>query len=89
MGVALYSGPPDGLLTSVPLDGLTALFHRPSAATHVVTEPLPEILAALADRPLDLAALMLRLDVPDDADNRAALSARLDELIESGLVAQT
>ncbi len=70
------------------LDGLTVLYHRPSATTHIVSEPVPEILAALASGPLDAGRLMAKLDVDDSGDNRAAIEARLVELTESGLVAQ-
>lgn len=70
------------LRKTVTLDSLTALYHRPSAATHVVAGPIPEILAALGDGPADLDELAEQLGV----DDREALSARLDELVASGLV---
>ena len=71
-----------------PLDELSAAYHRPSGVTHLLASPAPEILAALADGPLDTDALLARLadayDLPD-ADP-AALAARLGELAEAGLV---
>jgi PqqD family protein of HPr-rel-A system len=67
---------------AVALDALTVLYHRRSAATHIVAEPVPEILAALGEGDADLDALARRLGV----DDREALSARLDELVATGLV---
>ncbi len=79
--------PPDGLRI-VPLDSLTAIFHRASGQTHVVSEPMPEILAALADDDEDVKGLILRLGLDDTPDSRALLTERLDELVATGLVAR-
>ena len=76
--------PPDGLRI-VPLDSLTAIYQRRSGQTHVVAEPVPEILAALAE-PADIDALIGRLGVPATEESRALIAARLDELTETGLV---
>ncbi|WP_174293400.1 HPr-rel-A system PqqD family peptide chaperone [Sphingomonas bacterium] len=75
-------------LLDAPLDAFTAVFHRASGITHLLTEPAPEILAVLADEPLTLPALLARLaDLYDLADaDRAALAARLEELVAAGLV---
>lgn len=78
--------PCEGLIR-VPLDSLTALYHRRSGQTHIVAAPVPEILDALGTGPLDLAAILAKLGIDDDAEARAILGARLDELVESGLVA--
>ncbi len=70
------------------LDVLTAVFHRASGITHLLAEPAPEIMAALAAEPLTVAALLARLGEAyalGDADERA-LAARLDELVAAGLV---
>jgi PqqD family protein of HPr-rel-A system len=83
-----YRGPPDGGLLIAPLDEFTAVYHRASGITHLLTEPAPQILAVLGDGELTLDALLDRLGRDydlEDAD-RAALAARLDELIEAGLV---
>ncbi|MEK6636454.1 MAG: HPr-rel-A system PqqD family peptide chaperone [Pseudomonadota bacterium] len=73
---------------SVALDGLSAIYHGASGATHVVAEPVPQILEALGGDTLTLAELLARLgadyDLDDDAE--AGLSARLDELVALGLV---
>ena len=70
------------------LDVLTAVYHRASGATHLLIEPAPEIMAALAAGPLTVDALLARLGEAytlGDADERA-LAARLDELVAAGLV---
>ncbi len=79
---------PDALIVA-PLDAFTALFHRPSGITHLLTEPAPQILAILGEAPATLDALLARLGADYDlADaDPEALAARLRELIECGLVA--
>lgn len=86
--MALYRAPPAGALIAVPLDEFTALFHRPSGITHLLTAPAPEILAALALAPVTRAALLARLADDYDVEGGAeALAVRLDELVAAGLVA--
>lgn len=72
----------------VTLDGLSAIYHRASGATHVVAEPVPQILEALGQDALTLAQLLARLGAAYDlADaDEGALTARLDELTALGLV---
>jgi PqqD family protein of HPr-rel-A system len=85
---ALYHAPPEGGLLIAPLDEFTAVYHRASGITHLLTEPAPQILVVLGEGGLSLDALMERLGRDyelADAD-RAALAARLDELIEAGLI---
>jgi len=78
------------LLLVEPLDMFTAVFHRPSGITHLLTEPAPQILRALADAPLDAGALLARLsrefDLGEPGDAEAMLLARLAELEAAGLV---
>jgi PqqD family protein of HPr-rel-A system len=73
---------------AVTLDGLSAIYHRTSGATHVVAEPVPQILVALGGDRLTKAELLARLgadyDLGDEAE--AALTARLNELVALGLV---
>jgi PqqD family protein of HPr-rel-A system len=78
-----HADPPDAVRI-VPLDSLTAIYHRRSGQTHLVAEPVPEILTALQDGAADVTILAERLGVA--VDGHAALNARLDELIKSGLV---
>lgn len=88
MDTALIAGPETSRITFKSLDGLVALYHRPSAMTHIVTEPVPEIIAALGDSPLSFEQLMASLDVEDTREVRAALLARLDELEAGGLISR-
>lgn len=83
-----HADPPEGLRI-ICLDSLTAIYHRASGQTHVVVEPVPEILAALSATPLSLEQLRADFGVTDDAATRALLSERLDELLETGLVSQS
>lgn len=69
------------------LDTLTLIHHRASGITHVVDSPVPELIDLL-DRPLTLdetlAALAEAHDLVDP--DPVALAARLDELVQAGLV---
>jgi PqqD family protein of HPr-rel-A system len=82
-----YAAEPGEGVVRVPLDSLTALYHRRSGQTHVVAAPVPEILDTLSPEPLDVAALLATLGIDDDAEARLLIEARLDELVESGLLA--
>lgn len=74
---------PSRMLRCTPLGALTAIYHRTSGQTHVVSEPVPAILEALA-RPCSLAALTQRLGLePEDS---VALRIRLEELEAVGLI---
>ena len=85
---SLYRAPPEGLLLVAPLDEFTAVYHRASGITHLLTEPAPQILAILGEGALSLDALLDQLardyDLTDGT--REALAARLEELVEAGLV---
>jgi PqqD family protein of HPr-rel-A system len=72
----------------VTLDGLSAIYHRASGATHVVAEPVPQILEALGGDVLTLTELLARLGTAYDLGDAdvSALAARLDELAALGLV---
>ncbi|MEH3157521.1 MAG: HPr-rel-A system PqqD family peptide chaperone [Sphingomonas taxi] len=84
-----YHAPPAEALLIVDLDAFVAVFHRPSGITHLLASPAPEILAALAEAPLDRDALLARLGADFALVDAApeALAARLDELVAAGLVA--
>jgi PqqD family protein of HPr-rel-A system len=77
----VYQAASPETLRIVELDGLTALYHRPSGQTHLVTEPVPQILMALVS-PRTAADLLAALG----ADDAGALDARLGELVAIGLV---
>lgn len=75
-------------LRIVHLDSFTAVYHRESGLTHLVTAPAPEILAALGEAGRTRGDLLARLAADyalHDAD-AGALAARLDELVACGLV---
>jgi PqqD family protein of HPr-rel-A system len=80
---------PDDVLLA-PLDGMAALYHRSSGQTHLVAEPVPELLAVLTTQPISLAALLARLasdyDLEADDDACIVLAERLDELAALGLI---
>ena len=88
MPATRFRAPPADALLRRELDGLFALFHRPSGMTHLLASPAPELLELLGERALTrrelLDALVARYDVPDAAAD--LLDARLDELIAVGLV---
>ena len=74
---------------TLELDGLTALYHRPSGLTHILAPPAPQILAALAGRPGDAAEIVARIAADfelEAEDTEAAIAARLAELEAAGLV---
>ena len=87
-GLTYRADPPEGLRI-VPLDSLTAVYHRASGQTHVVAEPVPEILAALGTGSADVPELVARLGLDDNGETRALLYERLEELVATGLVAQS
>jgi PqqD family protein of HPr-rel-A system len=85
--VARYVAPDPASLRIVPLDSLTAIYHRASGITHLVDAPVPEILAALTE-PTTAAELLARLTADYDLGDpdSQALADRLNELKAVGLV---
>jgi len=86
--ISVYRAPPsDGLLIA-PLDEFTAVYHRASGITHLLTDPAPQILAAVQDGAQSLDALLVQLGRDYDLTDgtRETLAARLEELVEAGLV---
>ena len=84
-----YIADQEDAVRAVELDGLTALYHRPSGMTHILAPPAPQILEALAGAPGDAEALLRRIgerfEIEAD-DGEAAIAARLAELEAAGLV---
>lgn len=88
-GAQAYRAAPVATLRIEPLDPvLTAVFHRASGVTHLLAEPAPEMLAALAGDALTQGELLARLRERFDLTpaDPLALSARLAELVAAGLV---
>jgi len=73
-------------LVTVPLDGLSLIYHEASGASHIVATPAPEILEALTDGPADAAELLRRLHEKYEFDGDEVIHVRLGELEEAGLV---
>jgi len=86
----LFRADPAGGHSVVPLDHFTAIFHRRSGQTHIVSDPVPQILALLEAGPLSASgvfdALAADNDLSADGDVIAALTDRLVELEAIGLV---
>jgi PqqD family protein of HPr-rel-A system len=87
VAITYRAAPPDSLIVQ-PIDLLTAIYHRASGQTHLMAAPAPEILEALGQGPLDAEALLAKLRADYDLVDAdpAALAARLEELVETGLV---
>ena len=84
----VYAADPPSARLVEPLDeAMTAVFHRPSGATHLLASPAPELLDALAAGPAPATVLLVRLaDRYEIADaDEAVLAARLEELVATGL----
>lgn len=82
-----YVADPETQLLAVPLDGLVAIYHRPSGMTHVLAPPAPQILALLAGQPASLPGLLERITAEFEIEGGIeALQARLEELAAAGLV---
>lgn len=89
MGGMIYAAGPPGERRLEPLDALDLIYHRPSGQTHLVSEPVPQILDALAAGPADAAQIVARLAALHDFDAEGAealVTARLEELAAIGLV---
>lgn len=75
---------------TVVLDGFTLIYHRPSGATHMLSEPAPEILAALAEGPAGAATVMARLardhGLDSEGDAETVIAERMAELAALGLI---
>lgn len=86
----LYRAEPADQRLVEPLDMMTLIYQRRSGITHMVGEPVPQMLAAMGDDAVDAAMLAKRLaktfDLGGAADAVAVLSERLEELAELGLV---
>lgn len=82
-----YAAADPATIVAVPLDSLTAIYHRASGITHLVEMPVPQLLAALAE-PLTVAELLdaLAADYDLGDPDPVALAERLEELAAAGLV---
>jgi PqqD family protein of HPr-rel-A system len=83
-----YIAGSEDCLRSVELDGLTAIYHRPSGMTHILAAPAPQLLEMLADRPASIEELKARIGEAFELEQSDALEARLGELEAAGLVSR-
>lgn len=84
-----YKAEPADQLLVEPLDAMTLIYQRRSGITHIVAEPVPEILAAMGDDALNAAEVAARLAAQFDfeaADAETIVASRLEELAALGLV---
>ena len=89
----LWIGPVAGRISSVTLEPLTACFDRLSGQTHLLADPLPQLLDILTDacRTTDacVAAFMVQFDMAETIDAvRTRVAECLGELALLGLVEQ-
>ena len=86
----LYRAEPADSCRIVEADGMTLLYHRPSGMTHLLSSPAPEILDLLREVPSDAQILTERLchrlDMACDHEALMVVTARLEELVGTGLV---
>ena len=86
---SIYKAERADQLVAVPLDTMTVIYQRRSGITHIVAEPVPEILAVMGNDALDAAAVAARLAAQfdfEDADAETIVASRLEELASLGLV---
>ena len=86
-----YKAEPAAMLLVQPLDAMTAVYHRRSGITHIVSEPVPEILQVMAGETLTCGEIVARLRAAfdfDGADAEKLVAARLDEMASLGLLEQ-
>ncbi len=85
-----YRAEPAGTIIVEPIDAMTLIFQRRSGITHIVADPVPQILAAMGDAPCDAASIAARLsaqyDLGDAQTAKDIIAARLEELENLGLV---
>jgi PqqD family protein of HPr-rel-A system len=88
----LYKAEPADQRLIEPLDSITLIYQRRSGITHMVSQPVPEILAAMGDHSVDAHSLTRQLamqfDLGSDDDVETVIAARLEELADLGLVAR-
>jgi PqqD family protein of HPr-rel-A system len=86
----LYRAAPADARLIEPLDAMTLIYQRRSGITHMVAEPVPEMLAAMAADTVSAGTLVARLsaqfDLGEAANALTVITARLEELADLGLV---
>lgn len=82
---------PANLAPPVELEGFTLIYHRLSGQTHMLAEPAPEILAALAEAPATPSEMLARLardhGLDAEGDAETVIAERMAELAALGIIA--
>lgn len=84
-----YKAEPADQLLIEPLDAMTLIYQRRSGITHIVAEPVPEILGVMGEDALSANQVAQRLSAKfeiDSAEAEGVVAARLEELAALGLV---
>jgi PqqD family protein of HPr-rel-A system len=85
-----YQAEPASARIVEPLDMMTLIYQRRSGITHMVGEPVPQMLDAMGGDAVDAVTLAARLaasfDLGGQDDAAALIAERLEELAELGLV---
>jgi PqqD family protein of HPr-rel-A system len=81
----------DSPLIFEPLDDMTVIYQRRSGITHLIAEPLPQILALMGTTPQNAEDIACQLAAAFDVDAGAdsitqVIAARLEELAELGIL---
>lgn len=81
------------------LDAISILFHRTSGTTHIVADPMPQIIEVMGSDCLSAAEIEQRLqklyamELPQDTEETETfeqiITARLEEFVALGLVQKT
>jgi len=80
-----------------PLDAMTLVYHRPSGITHMVVDPVPQILEVMAGETMDAKAVAQKLSETFDLGTAGldtteqvlpVITERLEEMASLGLVEQ-
>lgn len=86
----LYRAEPESTRIVQPLDAMTLIFQRRSGITHIVADPVPQILSVMGDAPCDAASIASLLsaeyDLGDAKSATEIIAARLEELEQLGLL---
>jgi len=75
-----------------PLDTMTLIYQRRSGITHMVAQPVPEILAVMGDQAMNAKDVAVKLSESFDLgvieDAIEIVADRLQELADLGLIEQ-
>lgn len=85
----IYKAEAAAMLVIQPLDSMTAIYHRRSGITHIVAEPVPQILQVMGDMALTTGEIVQRLGATfnlDHIDAESLIAERLEEMAALGLL---